>query len=118
MTEDNPMKREEVKAKCRRPKPVGFGQKMSEIKKGKSIATKGVKKGPQELVECPHCHKVGGVNGMTRFHFDNCKTITGVTKFDRNKAVPVECPHCGLKGSGGIYRFHFDNCKYKKEELI
>jgi hypothetical protein len=26
-----------------------------------------------EKVVCPHCHKQGGVCGMTRYHFDNCK---------------------------------------------
>jgi len=24
-------------------------------------------------VECPHCHKIGGITGMARWHFDNCK---------------------------------------------
>jgi len=24
-------------------------------------------------VECPHCGKIGGVNGMKRYHFDHCK---------------------------------------------
>jgi hypothetical protein len=28
---------------------------------------------PQKLVECPHCNKVGGLNNMNRYHFDNCK---------------------------------------------
>ena len=27
-----------------------------------------------EIVECPHCHKIGG-NNMKRYHFDNCKTL-------------------------------------------
>jgi hypothetical protein len=26
-------------------------------------------------VECPHCHKVGGVNNMNRYHFDKCKSL-------------------------------------------
>ena len=25
------------------------------------------------IVECIHCHKVGGANNMTRYHFNNCK---------------------------------------------
>lgn len=25
------------------------------------------------LLICPHCHKSGGVNNMSRWHFDNCK---------------------------------------------
>ena len=24
-------------------------------------------------IVCPHCNKQGGVCGMTRYHFDNCK---------------------------------------------
>ena len=29
--------------------------------------------GKQRIVECPHCGKKGGINAMTRRHFDNCK---------------------------------------------
>lgn len=28
---------------------------------------------PKEKAECPHCHKVGGISQMKRWHFDNCK---------------------------------------------
>ena len=28
---------------------------------------------PKEKVECPHCHKEGGLPQMKRYHFDNCK---------------------------------------------
>jgi len=27
----------------------------------------------QTLIECPHCHKMGGNATMPRWHFDNCK---------------------------------------------
>jgi len=27
----------------------------------------------QKRIECPNCHKVGGIPGMKRYHFDNCK---------------------------------------------
>ena len=30
-------------------------------------------KGPQYRITCPHCRKVGGASGMTRYHYDNCK---------------------------------------------
>ena len=30
-------------------------------------------RGPQTKVKCPHCGKDGGINNMTRYHFDNCK---------------------------------------------
>jgi hypothetical protein len=26
-----------------------------------------------EVTICPHCKKSGGTNGMTRYHFNNCK---------------------------------------------
>jgi len=28
---------------------------------------------PREKVMCPHCGKIGGINAMHRFHFENCK---------------------------------------------
>ncbi len=31
--------------------------------------------GPKEKVSCPHCSKVGGLNLMKRYHFNNCKHI-------------------------------------------
>jgi hypothetical protein len=56
-----------------------LGIKHSEIKnKEKSIRQKGQKRGPAELISCPHCGKTGGSNCMKRWHFDNCKQI-GVT---------------------------------------
>ena len=30
-------------------------------------------KGTQQIFTCPHCDKVGGATGMTRWHFSNCK---------------------------------------------
>ncbi len=45
-------------------------KKISDSLKGKY---KGVPKGPQEKVRCPHCTKEGGVSNMKRWHFDNCK---------------------------------------------
>lgn len=39
-----------------------------------SAALIGLKKGiPQPTVECPHCKKIGSVQNMARWHFDNCK---------------------------------------------
>lgn len=50
--------------------------KTAEQKKALSVKMKGVKKGPQEAVECPHCKKVGGVSNMKRYHFEACKHVT------------------------------------------
>lgn len=38
-----------------------------------SVIQKDIPKGPQIRVSCSHCQKVGGVSGMKRYHFDNCK---------------------------------------------
>jgi hypothetical protein len=29
----------------------------------------------QKLVQCPHCGKVGGINALNRWHFNNCNNI-------------------------------------------
>jgi len=47
-------------------------KKISETLNGKY---KGVKKGPQKNIECPHCNKIGGESNMKRYHFDNCKKL-------------------------------------------
>jgi hypothetical protein len=57
--------------------------KMSITRKGKpksdehilkiAISNTGKK---QLIVVCPYCGKSGGTNSMTRYHFDNCKSIT------------------------------------------
>jgi hypothetical protein len=65
-------------------------------------------------ITCPHCAVVGKDRGMTRYHFDNCKLITGVEKFP-SIVMPeykeVQCPHCGKRGKGGIMkRWHFEKC--------
>lgn len=120
MSEDNPMKKEENKIKLRKPKPPGFGEMISRLKKGTPIATKGVKKGPQKTVVCPHCNTVGGASNMVRYHFDNCKTVTGKKKHDDRKkeSEVLQCPHCGLVGKGGggaMKQWHFNNCKKKPQ---
>ena len=38
---------------------------------GVSTSLKGT---PQPVLICPHCAKQGGVSGMKRYHFDNCKS--------------------------------------------
>lgn len=50
-----------------------FGRPVSQETREKvSAALKG-KPRPQRTVTCPHCGKSGGMNAMTRHHFDNCK---------------------------------------------
>jgi hypothetical protein len=38
---------------------------MSASKTGKS----------QDVVKCPHCDKIGGLNAMNRWHFNNCRNL-------------------------------------------
>ena len=54
---------EEVKQKLRKPKSDEFKKRVSETMSGVS----------KKVEQCPHCDKIGGVNVMKRFHFDNCK---------------------------------------------
>ena len=30
----------------------------------------------QNIVKCPHCHKLGGERAMKRWHFENCKNLS------------------------------------------
>jgi hypothetical protein len=54
-------------AASRRGKP---NPKVSIARKGQPSKNKGI---PQEKIICPHCHKVGGISSMSRWHFENCK---------------------------------------------
>ncbi|MFY8211882.1 MAG: hypothetical protein ACOVLB_04385, partial [Candidatus Nanopelagicus sp.] len=63
-------------------KPRTSPNKAKGIKKGprskqsvdkQKLSITGVPLGPQKLVECPFCKKVGGISLMKRFHFINCK---------------------------------------------
>jgi group I intron endonuclease len=47
-----------------------YGKKHSEEAKAKMSASS---TGKQLKVTCPYCEKVGGINAMKRWHFDNCK---------------------------------------------
>lgn len=50
----------------RGPQSADHIAKLSAIRKGK-------KTGPRPITTCPHCNKSGGSQGMSRYHFDNCK---------------------------------------------
>jgi group I intron endonuclease len=45
-------------------------KKLSESAKGRKSLLCGVKR---KIVECPHCHKLGGVGPMQLWHFDRCR---------------------------------------------
>jgi hypothetical protein len=44
----------------RKPKPEGFKEQLSKLKK-------------ELKATCPHCNKSGNHAGMHRWHFNNCK---------------------------------------------
>ena len=46
-----------------KPKSEQMRQRLGDARRGKA----------QPVVECPHCHELGGVSNMKRWHFDNCK---------------------------------------------
>lgn len=53
-----------------------------------------------KIVSCPHCSKTGGINGMTRCHFDNCKhnpdkSTKNTTKKRAPKRDRIYCELCG-----------------------
>lgn len=54
----------------------------NESNKKRSIKQKGV---PETKITCPHCNKDGSVQGMKRWHFDNCSTLTGIKHKPTNK---------------------------------
>jgi hypothetical protein len=53
---------EESKQKMRKPKPPGFSEQLSKLKK-------------ELKATCPYCNKTGNYAGMRRWHFNNCKNI-------------------------------------------
>lgn len=53
---------------------------LSAVRRGKTQSPESVARRAEanrgkkrKIVECPHCGETGGKNGMTRWHFDNCK---------------------------------------------
>lgn len=50
-----------------------FCKKLRVKKPGTGIALTGRQR---KIVECPHCHILGGIGAMQRWHFNNCKKVT------------------------------------------
>lgn len=86
---NNPMNSDLAREKVReanlgKPKSEEHKRKISETLLGSSN-TKGKKypnrkkRQPVEtrIETCPHCGKTGGIHGMTRWHFNNCKNKQG-----------------------------------------
>ena len=61
-------KRQETRK--RNNKPIGGWTLSQDWKDNMSKIMSGKK---DKRVTCPHCNKEGGISGMKRYHFDNCK---------------------------------------------
>ena len=63
--------------KTRRPFSEEHLQKMSLANIGKILSEEHKQNmcGPRPKITCPNCGKTGGINGMKRYHFDNCKSL-------------------------------------------
>lgn len=66
-----------------KPKSAEVKQKLSKSLKGRKqseeVVNKRVKANTgkkRKLVQCPHCNKIGGVNAMKRWHFNNCPSFS------------------------------------------
>lgn len=89
-------------------------EKLRNVGLGKPSPIKGSKRDyynitKTELITCPHCG-FEGIKNMSRWHFDNCKTITNRVNLS-DKSEP--CPHCNKSGSGINKIYHFNNCKMR-----
>lgn len=56
-----------------RQRGVHRGPMSEEQKQRRSDKMKGILRGKQDMIACPHCNKQGGVSNMKRYHFGNCK---------------------------------------------
>lgn len=61
---------ESIQKGLRTRKERGYDKLSEEHKQKISDKLKGKKK---QKIECPYCHKIGGIAGMKRYHFNNCK---------------------------------------------
>lgn len=109
--------RRKIAESNRRTKSIMDTSQSEETKAKNAQTTKrqhelGVLPGFGADVTCPHCGKSGSKALMTRWHFDNCKTINPDRKVQYEQKT---CPHCGKTGSApAMKQFHFDNCKLVK----
>jgi len=51
-------------------------------------------------IKCPHCGKEGIISNMKRYHFDNCKKITGQKVLNKGKEILYETVHEGERFIG------------------
>ncbi len=81
LSEEHKLKISESSKGKLKPKSEEHKLKISVTLKGRIISqeTKNKmsesKKRKQRTTICPHCNKEGGVSGLNRYHFDNCKQV-------------------------------------------
>jgi hypothetical protein len=51
-----------------------YGPEVAALKKIKTSIASSKLHGPQEIIQCEHCGKTGGIGGMKRWHGDQCKS--------------------------------------------
>ena len=120
-------KSEEHKRNMRKPKPEGFGKKVSEYRTGKSWGHKHTdetkvkmsswQKGvPKPKIRCEFCNEYYSLVNYSTWHGDNCKLNPDykLCETPHMNSVKKPCEHCGKDFNTGNYsRWHGDNCKFK-----
>lgn len=123
----NQPKSEQHKQNLRKPKPEGFGKKVSEYRTGKSWGHKHTdetkqkmsewQKGtPKEKIRCEHCGKEVSQLNYKKWHGKHCTHNP-----QQEPYLPPEmnsifnfCEHCKKEfNKGNFARWHGDNCKLK-----
>ena len=123
----NKPKSEEHKQNMRKPKPAGFGDKVSAYRTGKSWGHKHTdytkqqmsdwqKDVPKEKIKCEFCDKETSLMNHKKWHSDKCKS-------NPNQILPTKpamntimkcCEYCGKETNIGSYaRWHGSKCKLK-----
>jgi hypothetical protein len=90
--------------KLKKPKPEGFGQKIS-------LASKGRSKAEAHKLAMSQCRK-----GIKTVPCSDVKKEKIRQALKGKHTLPiVQCPHCGLNGRANMKRWHFDNCKLRNQ---
>jgi len=124
---NNP-KTEQHKQNMRKPKPDGFGKRVSEYRTGKSWGyhhtdetkekmsdwQKGI---PKPTITCKHCNKEISIMNHAKWHGDKCKANPDSILYaaPQMNSTMKTCEHCNKEFNTGNYsRWHGDKCKFKQ----
>jgi len=84
---------------------------ITDITKEKSKKSNLVKYGVDNYakvqIKCLYCDIIGGINGMKKWHFDNCKHSPKFSMF--------KCSYCHkeVRSITRFNKFHGENCKHR-----